>query len=289
MAAIVCPLKCAKVPQGQARRLTNRRQGSKAGLGLAFVEQEGALLLACGYHELMLHEKPARRILPRVASLVEWQVSDGLVPYTDAVAFMEARAEAIAAGEAGELVWLLEHPPLYTAGTSAREVDLLEARFPVYKSGRGGQFTYHGPGQRIVYVMLDLNRRNPDLRAFICALEAWLIAALAVFNVKGERRGDRIGVWVARPDKPHGSGGEIAEDKIAAIGIRVRRWVSFHGIALNVAPALSHFAGIVPCGIAAAHFGVTSLHDLGVRASMGEADEALRTTFAPIFGKTKRL
>jgi lipoyl(octanoyl) transferase len=165
----------------------------------------------------------------------------------------------------------------------------LEVRFPVHKSGRGGQFTYHGPGQRIAYVMLDLNRRNPDLRAFVCALEAWLIAALAAFNVKGERRSDRIGVWVARLDKPRGAGGEIGEDKIAAIGIRVRRWVSFHGIALNVAPDLTHFAGIVPCGIAAAHFGVTSLLDLGVLAGMNEVDAALRTTFAPIFGKTEQV
>ena len=234
-------------------------------------------------------ENLAPRMLPREASLVEWRVSDGLVPYTDAVAFMEARADAIAAGTAGELVWLLEHPPLYTAGTSAREGDLLEVRFPVHKSGRGGQFTYHGPGQRIAYVMLDLNRRNPDLRAFVCALEAWLIAALAAFNVKGERRSDRIGVWVARLDKPRGAGGEIGEDKIAAIGIRVRRWVSFHGIALNVAPDLTHFAGIVPCGISAAHFGVTSLHDLGVLAGMNEVDAALRTTFAPIFGKTEQV
>jgi lipoyl(octanoyl) transferase len=163
----------------------------------------------------------------------------------------------------------------------------LEARFPVHKSGRGGQFTYHGPGQRIAYVMLDLSRRNPDLRAFVCALEAWLIAALAAFNVKGERRSDRIGVWIARPDKPRGAGGEIGEDKIAAIGIRVRRWVSFHGIALNVAPDLTHFAGIVPCGISAAHFGVTSLHDLNVLAGMGAVDAALRTTFVPIFGKTE--
>ena len=234
-------------------------------------------------------ENLAPRMLPREASLVEWRVSDGLVPYTDAVAFMEARADAIAAGTAGELVWLLEHPPLYTAGTSAREGDLLEVRFPVHKSGRGGQFTYHGPGQRIAYVMLDLTRRNPDLRAFVCALEAWLIAALAAFNVKGERRSDRIGVWVARLDKPRGAGGEIGEDKIAAIGIRVRRWVSFHGIALNVAPDLTHFAGIVPCGIAAAHFGVTSLLDLGVLAGMNEVDAALRTTFAPIFGKTEQV
>jgi lipoyl(octanoyl) transferase len=234
----------------------------------------------------MLQEKLAPLMLPREASLVEWRVSDGLVPYPDAVAFMEARADAIVAGAAPELVWLLEHPPLYTAGTSARATDLVEARFPVHKSGRGGQFTYHGPGQRIAYVLLDLNRRNPDLRAFVCALEAWLIAALGTFGVKGERRSGRIGVWVARPDKPRGAGGETAEDKIAAIGIRVRRWVSFHGIALNVAPDLTHFGGIVPCGIAAAHLGVTSLHDLGVMAGMGEADAALRATFEPIFGET---
>lgn len=227
-------------------------------------------------------------MLPREGSLVEWRVSDGLVTYPEAVAFMETRVAAIAAGTALELVWLLEHPPLYTAGTSARASALLEARFPVHKSGRGGQFTYHGPGQRIAYVLLDLNRRNPDLRAFVCALEAWIIAALAAFGVKGERRNGRIGVWVARPDKPSGAGGETAEGKIAAMGIRVRRWVSFHGIALNVAPDLSHFSGIVPCGIPDAHLGVTSLHDLGVPASMGEVDAALRATFEPIFGKTAR-
>jgi lipoyl(octanoyl) transferase len=236
----------------------------------------------------MLHESPLPRTLPREALLIEWRISDAPVPYADAVAFMDARVEAIAAGTAPELVWLLEHPSLYTAGTSARATDLLEARFPVHKSGRGGQFTYHGPGQRVIYVMLDLNRRKPDLRAFVCALEAWIIAALAVFDVKGERRGDRVGVWVSRPGKPRGINGESAEDKIAAIGIRVRRWVSLHGIALNVAPDLSHFAGIVPCGIAARHLGVTSLHDLGVLAKMSEADAALRATFEPIFGKTAR-
>jgi lipoyl(octanoyl) transferase len=234
----------------------------------------------------MLIEKLAPLMLPREASLVEWRVADGLVPYADAVAFMDARVEAIAAGAAPELVWLLEHPPLYTAGTSARMTDLLEARFPVHKSGRGGQFTYHGPGQRIAYVLLDLNRRKPDLRAFVCALEAWIIAALATFNVKGERRGDRIGVWVSRPEKPRGKNGESADDKIAAVGIRVRRWVSLHGVALNVAPDLSHFGGIVPCGISAAHLGVTSLHDLGVLAARGEVDAALRATFKPIFGAT---
>ncbi|MGB6176065.1 MAG: lipoyl(octanoyl) transferase LipB, partial [Methylocella sp.] len=181
-------------------------------------------------------EKPAPLMPPSDAAPVEWRISDALVPYADAVAFMDARAARISAGAAPELIWLLEHPPLYTAGTSARAADLVDARFPVHKSGRGGQFTYHGPGQRVIYAMLDLNRRNPDLRAFVCALEAWVIAALRAFNVRGERRADRIGVWVARPEKPRGENGEIAEDKIAAIGIRVRRWVSFHGIALNVAP-----------------------------------------------------
>jgi len=228
-------------------------------------------------------------MLPRDASLVEWRISDGLVPYEEAVAFMEERVAAIAAGMAPELIWLLEHPPLYTAGTSARQVDLLEACFPVHKSGRGGQFTYHGPGQRIAYVLLNLNRRKPDLRAFVCALETWIIAALGTLGVKGERRAGRIGVWVGRPDKPRGRGGETAEDKIAAIGIRVRRWISFHGIALNVASDLSHFEGIVPCGIADAHLGVTSLSDLGVSVSMGEVDAALRGTFEPIFGKTARV
>ncbi|MCI0467144.1 MAG: lipoyl(octanoyl) transferase LipB [Beijerinckiaceae bacterium] len=219
-------------------------------------------------------------------SLVEWRVSDGLLPYEEAVAFMEARVTAVASGEAPEMVWLLEHPPLYTAGTSARTADLLEARFPVHKSGRGGQFTFHGPGQRIAYVMLDLNRRGPDLRAFVCALENWIIATLAEFNVKGERRADRIGVWVSRPEKPRGRGGEAAEDKIAAIGIRVRRWVTFHGMALNVAPDLAHFSGIVPCGIKASHLGVTSLRDLGVEASMGEVDHALREAFQLVFAAT---
>jgi lipoyl(octanoyl) transferase len=214
---------------------------------------------------------------------LEWRVSDKLVPYADAVAFMEARVAAIAQGQAPELIWLLEHPPLYTAGTSAREADLLDARFPVHKTGRGGQFTYHGPGQRVIYVMLDLTRRKQDLRAFVCALEEWIIAAIKTFGVTGERRDGRIGVWVARPENPRGANGDIAEDKIAAIGIRVRRWVTFHGIALNVAPDLTHFSGIVPCGILASHLGTTSLRDLGVQASMSEVDLALRETFAPIF------
>jgi lipoyl(octanoyl) transferase len=236
----------------------------------------------------MRFEKLAPLVPPRDAAPVEWRISDALVPYANAVAFMDARVAGIAAGNAPELIWLLEHPPLYTAGTSARAADLVDARFPVHKSGRGGQFTYHGPGQRVIYAMLDLNRRNPDLRAFVCALEDWIIAVLSTFDVKGERRSDRIGVWVARPEKPRGKNGEIAEDKIAAIGIRVRRWVSFHGIALNVAPDLTHFSGIVPCGISAVQFGVTSLRDLGLPASMSEVDVALRENFEPIFGVTMR-
>ncbi len=217
---------------------------------------------------------------------VEWTLSDGLVPYEKAIAAMEARAAAIALGEAPEQVWLLEHPPLYTAGTSARDSDLMEARFPVHRSGRGGQFTYHGPGQRVAYVMLDLTRRGQDVRAFVCALEAWIIATLAAFAVEGVRREDRVGVWVARPDKPTGPSGEGAEDKIAAIGIRVRRWVSFHGISLNVAPDLSHFTGIIPCGITAPTFGVTSLADLGLPVTMPDLDIALRAAFERVFGPT---
>jgi lipoyl(octanoyl) transferase len=184
------------------------------------------------------------------------------------------------------LVWLVEHPPLYTAGTSARPGDLIVERFPVHVAGRGGQFTYHGPGQRVAYVMLDLKRRRPDVRAYVAALEAWLIDALALLDVKGETREDRVGVWVRRPDKPNGLGGAPAEDKIAALGVRVRRWVTFHGVALNVAPDLSHFSGIVPCGIAQAHYGVTSLEDLGREADMAEVDSALRRAFEQRFGAT---
>lgn len=202
---------------------------------------------------------------------------------------MELRVEQIAAGVADECVWLLEHPPLYTAGTSAKAQDLIEARFPIHKTGRGGQFTYHGPGQRVAYVMLDLKRRQQDVRAYVAALETWIIATLGCFNIKGERREDRVGVWVARPSKPRGLSGEIAEDKIAAIGIRVRRWVSFHGISLNIEPDLSHFSGIVPCGIGQAHFGVTSLADLGHLVTMAEVDCAMRETFEPIFGQTRRI
>jgi lipoyl(octanoyl) transferase len=217
---------------------------------------------------------------------VDWLVADELVPYPDAVAGMEARAAAISAGQAPECVWLLEHPPLYTAGTSARSGDLLAPdRFPVFKTGRGGEYTYHGPGQRVAYVMLDLNRREPDLRRFVAALEAWIIGTLARFNVSGERREDRVGVWVKRPEKAPLPGGAMAEDKIAAIGIRVRRWVTFHGISLNVDPDLEHYSGIVPCGISG--YGVTSLVDLGLPVSMADVDLALRAGFEPIFGPTR--
>ncbi len=214
---------------------------------------------------------------------VEWLITDGPVGYEEAVAFMEARAEAIAAGEARELVWLVEHPALYTAGTSAKAADLVDPdRFPVHQTGRGGQYTYHGPGQRVAYVMLDLKRRAPDLRRYVTALEAWLIATLDAFNIRGERREDRVGVWVRRPDK-----GETVEDKIAAIGIRVRRWATFHGISLNVEPDLSHFSGIVPCGVT--EHGVTSLVDLGIPVTMPEVDAVLRRTFEEIFGPTERV
>jgi lipoyl(octanoyl) transferase len=208
---------------------------------------------------------------------IEWRMSDRPVPYEEAVAEMESRVAAIRAGAAPELVWLLEHPPLYTAGTSARAQDLLDpARLPVYKSGRGGQYTYHGPGQRIAYVLLDLDRYGRDVRCHVWRLEEWAIQALARFNAKGERREGRVGVWIAAP-----SG---REDKIAAIGVRVRRWVSYHGLALNVAPDLDHYQGIVPCGIAAERYGVTSLARLGIAASMDAVDAALRAAFAAVFG-----
>lgn len=210
---------------------------------------------------------------------VEWRASGAPIPYLDAVAEMDARVAAIAEGRARELVWLLEHPPLYTSGTSARAGDLIEARFPVFQTGRGGQLTYHGPGQRIAYVMLDLRRRKPDVRAYVASLEAWIIRALASFGVAGETRADRVGVWVRRPDK-----GEGHEDKIAAIGVRIKRWVTLHGIAINVAPDLAHFSGIVPCGIADARYGVTSLADLGHAATMGDVDDALKAAFARVFG-----
>ncbi|WP_439471844.1 lipoyl(octanoyl) transferase LipB [Brevundimonas sp.] len=218
---------------------------------------------------------------------VEWLVADGYVDYPEAVAFMEVRAAAIAAGEAPELIWLLEHPPLYTAGVSSRDDDLLDAgRFPVHRSGRGGQFTYHGPGQRVAYVMLDLNQRGKDVRAFVRGLEQWIIGALAEFNVPADVREGRVGVWVERKGPNDGGGTWSREDKIAAIGVKVRKWVSFHGISLNVEPELDHFGGIVPCGIQ--EHGVTSLVDLGVPATMDEADEALKVSFRRVFGEVGR-
>jgi len=210
---------------------------------------------------------------------VEWRISDLPEPYPEAVAVMEQRAADIAAHRASELVWLLEHPPLLTSGTSGKPGDLLDPRFPVYPTGRGGQLTYHGPGQRVAYVMLDLKRRRPDVRAYVAGLEQWIIRTLAAFNVRGERREDRVGVWVARPDKGPGH-----EDKIAAIGVRLRHWVSFHGIAVNVEPDLSHFSAIVPCGVVDPRYGVTSLVDLGLPVTMADVDVALRRAFAEVFG-----
>jgi lipoyl(octanoyl) transferase len=209
----------------------------------------------------------------KLTERLDWKVSDSPVPYPQALAEMEARADAIAAGTAGEQVWLLEHPPIYTAGTSANDADLIDARFPVYHTGRGGQFTYHGPGQRVGYVMLDLKRRKPDVRGYVRDLEQWLIETLALFGVKGERRDGRVGIWVARGAR---------EDKIAALGVRLRRWVSFHGVALNVDPDLSHFTGIVPCGVR--EHGVTSLADIGILVSMADVDVALKQSFTKIFG-----
>ena len=210
---------------------------------------------------------------------VEWRVGTGLLAYAEAVAVMEARAAAVAEGRAPELAWLVEHPPLYTAGTSAEARDLIDPRFPVHRTGRGGQFTYHGPGQRVVYLVLDLKRRRPDVRRFVATLEELMIRTLAHCAVRGERRAGRVGVWIQRPDK-----GEGQEDKIAAIGIRLRRWVSLHGASLNVEPDLSHFSGIVSCGIADPRFGVTSLRDLGRETRMAEVDAALRCEFEPLFG-----
>jgi lipoyl(octanoyl) transferase len=218
---------------------------------------------------------------PAAGPPVEWRVSDAPVAYDVALAAMDERVAAIASGTAPELVWLLEHPSLYTAGTSARPEDLVEARFPVHQTGRGGQFTYHGPGQRVAYAMLDLNRRRPDVRAYVATLEEWIIRTLATFNVRGERREDRVGVWVRRPDKGPGF-----EDKIAAIGIRVRKWVTLHGIAINVEPELAHFSGIVPCGVSEQRYGVTSLADLGLPVSMAEVDRMLRREFEAVFGPT---
>lgn len=215
-------------------------------------------------------------------NMVEWITTPGLVPYEDALSAMEARVAAMIAGSAGEAIWLLEHPPLYTAGTSARAEDLTDpARFPVYDARRGGQYTYHGPGQRVAYTMLDLNRRGRDVRCFVRYLENWIIAALAEFNVKGEVREGRVGVWVTRPDQPRNADGSLREDKIAAIGIKIRKWVSFHGLSINVEPDLSHFDGIVPCGIR--DHGVTSLVDLGLPATLADLDVALKSTFDKAF------
>src|SRR5580704_7502974 len=218
---------------------------------------------------------------PACGGAVEWLISDAPVPYLEAVAAMETRVAAIAAQQAPEQVWLLEHPPLYTSGTSGKADDLLDPRFPMFVTGRGGQLTYHGPGQRVAYVMLDLKRRQPDVRAYVASLEQWIIRTLAAFNVRGERREDRVGVWVTRPDKGNGY-----EDKIAAIGVRLRRWVSFHGISINVDPDLTHFHAIVPCGVADPRYGVTSLVDLGHPVTTADVDIALRQTFEDVFGST---
>jgi lipoyl(octanoyl) transferase len=232
----------------------------------------------------MQRSQIATSFLPAPGSApVEWRIGAGLTGYEHALAVMEARAAAIREGTAGELVWLVEHPPLYTAGTSARSEDLVDPqRFPVFNAGRGGEYTYHGPGQRVAYVMLDLKRRREDVRAFVAALEEWIIESLDAFNIRGERREDRVGVWVVRPDRPPAPDGSPAEDKIAAIGIRLRRWVSFHGIAVNVEPELSHFTGIVPCGVA--DRGVTSLVDLGLPVTMTDYDIALKGAFRTVFG-----
>src|ERR1700683_1085938 len=220
---------------------------------------------------------------PAGGRAVEWLISETPVPYPEALAAMDARAADIAAGRAAELVWLLEHPPLYTSGTSGKAQDLLDPRFPVFATGRGGQLTYHGPGQRVAYAMLDLKQRQPDVRAYVAGLEQWIIRTLATFNVRGERREDRVGVWVRRPDK-----GEDFEDKIAAIGVRLKRWVSLHGIAINVEPDLSHFDAIVPCGVADPRYGVTSLADLGHPVTTVAVDTALRQTFADVFGAVQQ-
>ena len=215
--------------------------------------------------------EPAAKPSPEPA--IHWRISDGPVAYADAVARMEARVAAIRAGTEPELVWLLEHPPLYTAGTSARDADLVApGRLPVHRTGRGGQYTYHGPGQRVAYVMVDLNRRGRDLRCFVWQLEQWVIETLAAFNVTGERRDGRVGVWVARDGR---------EDKVGAVGVRVKRWVTYHGVSINVDPDLAHYAGIVPCGIT--EHGVTSLADLGIPATMADVDVALRQTFTKVF------
>ena len=217
---------------------------------------------------------------------VRWRISEGLVPYDVALAEMERAVDAIAGGAERELIWLLEHPPLYTAGTSADAADLIQPdRFPVFKTGRGGEYTYHGPGQRVVYVMLDLKRRRQDVRAYVAALEEVIIRTLESMNVRGERREDRVGVWVRRPERPLLPDGSMAEDKVAALGIRLRRWVSFHGLSINVDPDLDHFGGIVPCGIT--RYGVTSLVDLGLPVMLSDVDMRLRTAFESVFGPTE--
>ena len=234
-----------------------------------------------------LATNPLRFLPTNSSSEVDWIIWDGLTAYPDSLRWMEDRADAVARGEAREAVLLVEHPPLYTSGTAANAGDLLQPdRFPVFAAGRGGEYTYHGPGQRVAYVLLDLKRRRPDIRAFVAALEHWIIQTLDQYHIRGERREDRVGVWVRRPDRPPLQSGEVAEDKIAAIGIRVRRWVTFHGISLNVEPDLSHFSGIVPCGIQG--YGVTSLVDLGLPVSMPEVDTVLRTCFETVFGATIR-
>src|SRR6202171_4826706 len=234
----------------------------------------------------MVNDRPSLDLptcaAPAGGAAVEWLISDAPVPYPEAIGAMEARVADIAAHQAPELVWLLEHPPLYTSGTSGKAADLLDPRFPMFASGRGGQLTYHGPGQRVAYVMLDLKRRRPDVRAYVAGLEEWIIRTLAAFNVRGERREDRVGVWVDRSDKGPGY-----EDKIAAIGVRLRRWISFHGIAINVEPDLTHFEAIVPCGVADPRYGVTRLVDLGRPGTIADVDIALRQGFEEVFGSVK--
>jgi lipoyl(octanoyl) transferase len=250
------------------------------GCGLVVILREG-----CGKDFFMLTRTDIEtNMLPVAGSPpVRWRISEGLVPYEQAIEEMEREVAAIANGEADELVWLLEHPPLYTAGTSADAVDLIEPdRFPVFATGRGGEYTYHGPGQRVVYVMLDLKRRRQDVRAYVAALENVIIRTLDKMNVRGERREDRVGVWVRRPEKPLLPGGGMAEDKIAAHGNRLRKWLSFHALSINVDPDLTHFSGIVPCGISA--YGVTSLVDLGLPVMIGDVDVLLREAFEEVFG-----
>jgi lipoyl(octanoyl) transferase len=269
---------------GPALTAANARSGGFSGIGVPAPTAPYSTAIRPNDHDRkmttaateLLEAMAAARGLPPV----EWAIADEPVDYPEAVAAMEERVAAIRAGRAPELVWLVEHPPIYTAGTSARDGDLLSpGRFPVHRTGRGGQFTYHGPGQRVAYTLLDLNRRRPDLRLFVAALEDWIVRTLAAFNVGGERRDGRVGIWVPRPDK-----GAEREDKIAAIGIRVRHWVTFHGVALNVDPNLDHYAGIVPCGVRGQ--GVTSLADLGIPVSMPEVDAALRREFEALFGET---